>query len=101
MKDPITLPREDAIKRLRVLRDQARNGTAVSDPNEWQADELDAILAALSQEAEPVAWRYRTAPHRQWHLIEEQSAAGWEHADGNEVQRLIVHPSDRGGEVKG
>ena len=40
--------REEALRRLTVLRDQARNGTPVTDPNEWEADELDAILAALS-----------------------------------------------------
>jgi hypothetical protein len=41
--------KEDALRRLEVMRDQARNGTAVTDPNEWEADELDAILAALRQ----------------------------------------------------
>lgn len=37
----------EAIKRLTVLRDQARHGTPVTDPNEWEADELDAILSAI------------------------------------------------------
>lgn len=37
----------DALQRLRVLRDQARNGTAVSDPDEHDADELDAILSVI------------------------------------------------------
>lgn len=37
----------EALRRLEVLRDQARNGTPVTDPNEWEADELDGILAAL------------------------------------------------------
>lgn len=54
-----------------------------------------------SQEAEVVAWRYRTKPHRQWHMIDREIDAKFEREDGSEVQRLIVHPSDRGGEVKG
>lgn len=37
----------DALQRLRVLRDQARNGTAVSDPDEYDADEFDAILSVI------------------------------------------------------
>lgn len=52
-----------ALQRLRALRDQARNGTAVSDPDEYDADEIDAILsviapapAALSPEAPAREW---------------------------------------------
>lgn len=53
---------DDALRRLRVLRDQYRNGTAVSDPDEYDADELDAILSAIEpalatrEEAQPVAF---------------------------------------------
>lgn len=44
-----------ALQRLEVLRDQARNGTPVTDPNEWEADELDAILATLTAREEAPA----------------------------------------------
>lgn len=43
----------DALQRLRVLRDQARNGTAVSDPDEYDADELDAILSVIEPSIAP------------------------------------------------
>ena len=37
-----------AVERLTLLRDHARNGTPVTDPNEWEADELDFILHTVS-----------------------------------------------------
>jgi hypothetical protein len=45
----------EALERLTVMRDQARDGTPVTDPNEWEADELTAIigLLALSRKQEP------------------------------------------------
>lgn len=52
----------EAISRLRVILDQARNGTPVTDPDDWLADELQFILDAFSQpeapkvEQEPVAY---------------------------------------------
>lgn len=38
---------ERAVERLTALRDQARDGTPVTDPNEWEADELTDILSAV------------------------------------------------------
>lgn len=53
---------EEALKRLRVLRDQHRHGTAVTDADEYDADELDAILAVITPALSPEApdWTART-----------------------------------------
>lgn len=59
-----------------------------------------ARLAALSQEAEAVAWRWRFDADGQWHYGAEKPVR-FRFGDPDEIQRLIVHPSDRGGEVKG
>jgi len=48
-----------AVKALTDMRDAARDGTPVTDPNEWEFDELTRILAAfhflLSERAELLA----------------------------------------------
>lgn len=44
-------------------------------------------------EQEPVAWRYRTAQHRQWQFTSSPMDAGYEEADGSEVQSLYTHPA--------
>ena len=50
---------ERAVKALTDMRDAARDGTPVTDPNEWEFDELTRILAAfqflLSERAELLA----------------------------------------------
>lgn len=68
------------------------------------AEALMPSLAALSQEAEPVAWRSNVLNTivgiDNWRLTHEPYKA----TTGERVravQRLIVHPDDRGGEVKG
>lgn len=46
--EPNDPTRAEAVDRLNVLLDQARNGTPVSDPDPWQADELAEIIALLA-----------------------------------------------------
>jgi hypothetical protein len=50
---------ERAVKALTDMRDAARDGTPVTDPNEWEFNELTRILAAfhflLSERAELLA----------------------------------------------
>lgn len=55
----------------------------------WEAAQPEAPKV----EQEPVAWRYRTAPHRQWHFTSSRMDAGYEAEDGSEVQPLYTHPT--------
>jgi len=55
----------------------------------------DALRAQpqAREDVQPVAWRYRTAPHRTWHLTERSTDAEYEISDGSEVQPLFTHPA--------
>ena len=57
---------------------------------------FDLALAALSQDPEVVAWRL--VNDHGGETITREHPGEW---PNHTVQRLIVHPSDRGGEVKG
>lgn len=69
--------------------------------NDVAGPATDAILAALSQEAEPVAWQWRYKDAEQWQFVHHRHALDLSRDPRCVVRRLIVHPSDRGGEVKG
>lgn len=47
-------PAAEARERLVVMYDQARNGTAITDPNEWEADDLEFILSDHTRQADEI-----------------------------------------------
>lgn len=75
----------DALQRLRVLRDQARNGTSVSDPDEHDADELDAILSVI----EPALATREEAPAEAGEAVEVWVVYGDDHDYDTMSQWLV------------
>lgn len=55
---------------------------------EEAARKLNALWKLRS--SDPVAWRYRTAAHRDWHLTDKPLDARYEKEDGSEVQALGI-----------
>lgn len=101
MTDTVNVPREPTSEMLDAAVNRAgytEYGPLVPEsliPEIWRA----MIAAAPKVEQEPVAWRYRTAPHRQWHFTSSRMDAGYEEEDGSEVQPLYTHPAPASDEL--
>lgn len=89
---------DERLERIKArLSARSLGDEAFEKPMSWaDADYLVSLVAALSQEAEPVAWRLVNGHGGE--TITREHPGEW---PNHIVQRLIVHPDDRGGEVKG
>ena len=91
----------DLAKAIEELEDATDCAGAAREDDEIVAVSVGAINAVLDRlealasrpavaEGKPVAWRYRTAPHRQWHITDHRATADDERLDGSEVQPLYA-----------